>query len=244
MSLDKPSIACYKNLSETMQRNQNILFHLSSELRLWAFGSIGLLVLLGTWQGVSAEEPITPRSNGPIRSGDRVDLTGTYTDISRGEEVDLGRAGKDTFVYVWTTYCVPCIRKIPELNKFARTVADRGDFRFVTVLGDAVFDAGMTAPEAKRFIEEQGVEYTVLYDRPESSSLIEKLGVLAVPWSFLLDDSGRVISDKATAGSDSAVMSAVEEHLGLAEEQGAVSPRGAAYDQQQMKPAPRKENKP
>lgn len=153
----------------------------------------------------------------PARKDERVELTGTYPDIVHGERVDVAAIDQDVYLYFWSTYCAPCIEKIPELNSFNAKVERRERLRFLSVLTDAVFGAGMSEEEARRFVRERGVEYPVLYDQP-GESLTAQLGVRAVPWSFLLDGSGKVIADKMTAGSDSTVMKVVRERAGLQEE--------------------------
>jgi thiol-disulfide isomerase/thioredoxin len=80
-----------------------------------------------------------------------------FVDLS-GEEVMLRAApGETLFVHFWATWCHSCVEELPALQKVALECAD-GPARVVTV------NAGDSAEEVERFIEEHGVELTALLD--------------------------------------------------------------------------------
>lgn len=94
--------------------------------------------------------------------------------------------GRWVVVNFWATWCVPCIREIPEIAAFAR---DRPD---VVVLGVAV-DAE-DAAKVKAFAAKVGHDYPLVL----SNEKVEKqLGdPRALPVTRIYDPQGRVIYDR------------------------------------------------
>jgi len=64
--------------------------------------------------------------------------------------------GKLVLLDFWATWCVPCVRAIPELNALYRSQRERG----VEVIGIAVDD--LEEAELAAWLAEKGVEYPVV----------------------------------------------------------------------------------
>lgn len=79
-----------------------------------------------------------------------------------------------TVVDFWATWCHPCIRVIPLLNKMAGEYADKG-VNFIGVSVDGTRNQSKISP----FIRSMGVTYPILRD--VNSELMSELGVTAVP---------------------------------------------------------------
>lgn len=94
--------------------------------------------------------------------------------------------GRWVVVNFWATWCVPCIREIPEIAAFARERRD------VAVLGVAV-DAE-DAAKVKAFAAKVGHDYPLVL----SNGKVEKqLGdPRALPVTRIYDPQGRVIYDR------------------------------------------------
>lgn len=96
------------------------------------------------------------------------------------------RPGRRTLVNVWATWCVPCAREMPELERLRPLLAARG----IDLLGVNVD----TEPKAdiKGFLREHPVRYTVLVG---GLPLVERLFAtddLSVPLSIIVDERGVV----------------------------------------------------
>ncbi|MDP1900790.1 MAG: TlpA disulfide reductase family protein [Rubrivivax sp.] len=87
----------------------------------------------------------------------------------------------------WATWCPPCVREMPELDRFARQFAAQG----VRVVGLAV-----DSPAAVReFLARSPVSYTIGLAGFAGTDLSRKLGNEsgALPFTVVLDRGGRVV---------------------------------------------------
>ena len=108
---------------------------------------------------------------------------------------------KITMVNVWGTFCGPCIREMPDLGVLNKKYGD--DFQIVGIVIDAVNSKGLvnakTVNSAKNIVKTTGANY--LHIIPDSSLLNGVLSeVYAVPTTFLVDSSGKIVG-KVYTGS-------------------------------------------
>jgi thiol-disulfide isomerase/thioredoxin len=110
----------------------------------------------------------------------------------RGQPVELPRAyaGRPVLVNIWASWCGPCIKEMPELDRFAKSQDANG----TQVVGIALDDA--SAVEA--FLRRVPVAYPVLIDAPGPRDAGVRLGNPkgVLPYSVLLDADGRVLKQK------------------------------------------------
>ena len=107
-------------------------------------------------------------------------------DVSLPDDV----AGRPLLVNVWASWCAPCIREMPELDRYARSQGEDG----VRVLGLALDD-----PQAVRaFLRRVGVDYPQTIDSPGPTDAGVRLGNPrgVLPYSILVDAQGRLLKQK------------------------------------------------
>lgn len=85
-------------------------------------------------------------------------------------------------VNFWATWCGPCVREIPVLNRIQAS-------NEVTVIAVSLDEAG--AQEIKAFVKEHDILYPVAVD---GMSLFKRLGGRVVPYTLVLDADLRVVS--------------------------------------------------
>lgn len=103
--------------------------------------------------------------------------------------------GKITMVNIWATFCAPCIREMPDLQKLHEDYADKG-FQVIGIVCDIYSSDGFFQQsgisDAKEIVQQTGVKYLNLL--PTDVLVEAKLkDVTSVPETFFLDENGKVI---------------------------------------------------
>lgn len=108
----------------------------------------------------------------------------------RDVEVPTAYAGRPVLLNVWASWCGPCIREMPELERYARAQGPHG----TQVVGIALDDAA----SVRAFLQRVAVGYPVLLDAPGPRDAGVRLGNVrnVLPYSVLLGADGRVRRQK------------------------------------------------
>jgi thiol-disulfide isomerase/thioredoxin len=88
-------------------------------------------------------------------------------------------------VHFWATWCVPCIRDIPELNRLAAAYEPAGA-RILAVALDTA-----TPGELRQIAKLYGIRYTVLIGTGEVAQGFG--GVGSFPTTFIVDSEGMIV---------------------------------------------------
>ena len=96
---------------------------------------------------------------------------------------DLG--GKVVLVNFWATWCPPCLKEMPDLERLYEQFKDQG---FV-ILGISDEDVNKVKP----FIAKRNVTYPVLSD--PGRKVNELFQINGIPKSFVYDRSGRLVAE-------------------------------------------------
>src|SRR5439155_10293748 len=103
-----------------------------------------------------------------------------------GNTVSLAEfAGKFVLVNLWATWCEPCLREMPSLDRMQRRLSDK-----ITVVAISEDRGGSTTVEP--FIDKLGLKSFKTYLDPKSGAG-RALKVEGLPTSFLIDREGRVL---------------------------------------------------
>ncbi len=93
--------------------------------------------------------------------------------------------GKVVLVQFWATYCTPCRKEMPTMNKMIKILEKDGvPFKILAI------DMGESAAQVKKFVDEVKPEFTILLD--ESGKSINDWKVFAVPSNFIIDPQGKI----------------------------------------------------
>lgn len=105
-------------------------------------------------------------------------------DANTMEHVGLGEMrGKVVLLNFFATWCLPCLREMPEMETIAKEMA--AEVRVVAIGADHL----ERPPKLKEFADGLGVTFTVLYDEGEAA---QRYRVLGLPTSFFIDQDGYV----------------------------------------------------
>jgi thiol-disulfide isomerase/thioredoxin len=99
--------------------------------------------------------------------------------------------GQPLLLNFWGTWCPPCVREMPELDRFARAHAAQG----WRVLGLAVDNPAAV----QRFLAATPVSYAIALAGFDGAGLSRELGNSAggLPFTVVFDRSGRQVQQKA-----------------------------------------------
>ncbi len=104
---------------------------------------------------------------------------------------------KVTMVNIWGTFCSPCIKEMPDLQKLHEAYADKG-FQVVGVVCDAQYASGeiieSKLDEAKSIMADTGVEYVSIlpYEALNNSVLA---GSYSIPLTYFVDSDGNILGE-------------------------------------------------
>ena len=106
-----------------------------------------------------------------------------------GKATDLDAwRGKVVLLNIWATWCGPCVKEMPALDRLQASLAAEG----LHVLALSIDKGTAALPTVKAFYASHGIRNLRLYNDPEGAAGFE-LGVPGVPATFLLDREGREI---------------------------------------------------
>ncbi|WP_207061276.1 TlpA disulfide reductase family protein [Motiliproteus sp. SC1-56] len=147
-----------------------------------------LLISPALWANHAATEP----SDGTVNSFIPVDPPRELVPLAMMENRDQPRSlsdfkGKVVLLNLWATWCPPCIRELPALD---RLQARHGDEDFV-VLAVALDRAGYDA--VKAYYDKLELQHLGLY-HASISEFSQAFPVDVFPASFMIDREGRVTS--------------------------------------------------
>ena len=116
-----------------------------------------------------------------------------------------GMKGKVALVDFWATWCAPCVKAMPDLQKLHDKYENKG----FTVLGVSIDEDGMKS--VGPFLAKKRLTYPILLD---TGGAWQRWGVRAVPAMFLIDRNGRIVRQWTGKIDKKEVERAVAEQMG------------------------------
>ena len=106
--------------------------------------------------------------------------------LDNGDSIGVrsANAGHVTLINIWATWCGPCIKEMPSMERVYQAYRDRG-FRVAAVS----IDTDMPAP-VLAFAQRMGLTFDLLHDR--RGEIQTAYMTVGVPESFLIDKHGMI----------------------------------------------------
>ena len=92
--------------------------------------------------------------------------------------------GKVVFLNFWATWCVPCLRVMPAMERLGKRMAGRA----FTILAVNLME---TPAQVKKFVNEMKVTFTIVMDT--TGEISENYGATSLPLTYIIDKEGQVI---------------------------------------------------
>jgi len=162
---------------------------LESPVRLIVLLLIGLASPACDRQKPTAEQAAA-RPDAPVKGVDRSHRGAAAPKVgfrdADGGDVDLASfRGKPLLVNLWASWCAPCVRELPTLDRLA--AARDGDLSVVAVSQDMAPHSSV-----KAFLEEHGIANLGAFHDPEMG-LTSALDVRIMPTTVLYDSAGKEV---------------------------------------------------
>lgn len=172
-------------------------------------GGVVLALVAGGLATNLALIAVQPERVRPVTRGSQAPLF-SLPDLEGRQHQLAALQGRVVLLEFWASWCAPCLRKMPALERLQAEQGPRG----LRVL--AVNVEGSAAP-VRRYLEGRKVQrggspsgLTYLLDRGQAAS---RYGVRVLPHMVLVDRRGKVALVKVGAGDDAALAQAVEQAL-------------------------------
>ena len=160
-----------------------------------------VLVLLSACE----KEPTSVLFDQEITGGTATDFTMTTID---GKQLTLSdHKGKLILLNFWASWCPPCRFEIPDFIKLQNKYKDK-DFTFIGI-------AMENRDDAKKYSEEIGINYPIVYENGASRALTTAYGnsAGALPYSILIDRNQKIIATYPGLLTPTRLSKAIEKHL-------------------------------
>jgi thiol-disulfide isomerase/thioredoxin len=125
-----------------------------------------------------------------------------------GKQVKLSSLlnGKFTYIDVWATWCGPCCKEIPHLEKLVEQFKNNDKVQFISISTDQDVNA-WKAKLAKD--KPQWAQYILTPENDRKFSL--DWGITGIPRFIMIDNKGNIFSPNATRPSDVKTATTIEE---------------------------------
>jgi thiol-disulfide isomerase/thioredoxin len=111
----------------------------------------------------------------------------TFHDPDGGDVSLADFKGVPTLVNLWATWCAPCVKELPTLDKLAESHAIDGQLGIIAVSQDSIEQA-----EVKAFLAKLGIKQIGAY-QDDKMALAGALGVQVMPTTILVGSDGKEI---------------------------------------------------
>ena len=160
---------------------------------------------------VSVKEPVRPVT--AAGTGEQFVFETTDLDGKAVSSAELFAGHKVTMINIWATWCDPCKRELPELEKLAGELAGKG-CQIIGICEDTAYE-DTAAAEAKEILAKAGVTYPNIAATEE---ILEMMPRLAMPTTYFVDSSGHVLTTPVKGADFEKYREKLEEALRLAGE--------------------------
>jgi peroxiredoxin len=161
-----------------------------------------ILILIAAAIGYTIYSTVFGDQNKVVKAGDQA--PNFRLETLEGESIEMADLeGKGVFLNFWGTYCKPCEREMPAMQRQYEIYKEKGIEIVAVNLGESNLPV-------KRFVERKDLTFTVLLDKKRD--LVDVYGIGNLPATFLVDKNGRVV-ERTTGQLDDEKVSELMEKI-------------------------------
>jgi thiol-disulfide isomerase/thioredoxin len=124
----------------------------------------------------------------PYPTAHRLPLSQVTFENAQGKRMSLADfKGKVVLLNIWATWCPPCVREMPTLDKLQKLLGGK-DFAVVPL---SVDKGGIFA--VKSFYDDNFISHLPIYVDP-TTQVLDTLNILGTPTTILIDKQGKEIA--------------------------------------------------
>lgn len=142
-------------------------------------------------------------SNNTSQANKAIDFT--LYDLD-GNKISLNDfRGKSVYLNFWATWCPPCRKEMPAMEKIYQEYKDKG----LVVL---TIDIGEDKETVKKFIKDNNFNFEVLLDSDQS--VADKYSITSIPVSYFIDKDGNINDKRVGALQEDEMRSYIKKLMG------------------------------
>ncbi|MDE6069216.1 MAG: TlpA family protein disulfide reductase [Treponemataceae bacterium] len=132
-------------------------------------------------------------------------------DLDKNKITDeIFSAADVTVVNVWGTFCPPCIREMPELAEWQKSMPKNAQIVGIVCDVNSTDDANGIS-KAKAILKKSGATFTNVIANQSLAQFLN--GIQFVPTTFLVDKNGNIVGDMIVGAQVAKYKKAVEDYL-------------------------------
>jgi thiol-disulfide isomerase/thioredoxin len=113
--------------------------------------------------------------------------------LEDGTSLDTTKLSKPTFINIWATWCGYCIVEMPDINELCIEYKDKVDF--------ILLDGAEPKIMVDDFVKEKFPYHTYKVGYDEKGEIVNSLGIMGFPTTFLIKSDGTVVEQIVGARS-------------------------------------------
>jgi thiol-disulfide isomerase/thioredoxin len=170
----------------------------------------------------AANQPPPRAESAPRRRASNLDFT--LRDVN-GKLVRLDAArGKPLILDFWATWCGPCRREMPELNRIYQRYRDRG-LEVIGVSVDTIKGDGARA--VAPFVKEFQINYPIVM---ADQDIVDQFAIVGIPTTLFIAPDGKLVARFDGAGPPGNLVAEAEKFMRSAKASGGRKPPSGAKE--------------
>ncbi|MCT4637420.1 MAG: redoxin family protein [Bacteroidales bacterium] len=153
--------------------------------------------------------PKTGNNKSEIKSSDELWVTDNNGNKSKFNDILVQNRGKVICIDFWATWCGPCCKGIPYMNKLREEYADKG----VVFIYLSIWDKEWRWKDRLTDFELKEYKHSYFAQNAATSKLINDLQIKSIPRYVIIDKTGTIAEENAPGPKDKKLKKVINKYL-------------------------------